>query len=246
MVVETCFTTMKSLLLLAVLLFAGTTSRATIVINNFDFETGGLSDGFYSAFPGVAPIGWSITPSGSPTGSFYGYLNPLNDAYPGTTGLPGVVGTMVGPNVFYFGDLEHGFGLGQTLAESFTANTSYNLTVAWGIRVDAQFAADLRMTLSAGGNLLAQQTFLASSYLANAGTFFDVTLPYTWNPADAALVGTPLSIAFFEEGSGFEVDIDNVRLTATAVPEPGTWLTGLLLVGGSFWWHRRRKLAQVS
>ena len=231
---------MRNLLFLTVLLCAGMNSRAAIVINNFDFETGGLADGLNSAFPGVAPIGWSITPGGSPTGVFYGYYNPLNDGYPGTTGLPGVVGTMVGPNVFYFGDLERGFGLAQTLSENFTANTSYNLTVAWGIRLDSQFASDLRMTLSAGANLLAQQTFLASSYLSNAGTFFDVTLPYTWNPAHSAFVGSPLTIAFFEEGSGFEVDIDNVRLSATPVPEPGTWVTAVLLASGAGWWHRRR------
>lgn len=231
---------MKSVLLLAVLFFAGIDSRATIVINNFDFETGGLPDGFNSAFPGVAPTGWSITPGGSPSGSFYGYYNPLNDGYPGTTGLPGVVGTMVGPNVFYFGDLERGFGLSQILSDSFTANTSYNLTVAWGIRSDSQFAGDLRMTLSAGANLLAEQTYLASDYLANAGTFFDVTLPYAWNPAHSAFVGSPLTIAFFEEGSGFEVDIDNVRLTS-AVPEPGTWVTAALLASGAVWWRRRRR-----
>jgi len=237
---------MKSLLLLAILLSAGINSRATIVINNFDFETGGLPDGAFSAFPAVVPTGWTLTPGGTPGGDFYGYFNPQNPAYPGTTGLPGVVGTMSGPNVFYFGDLQSGYGLAQILSENFTANTDYNLTVAWGIRVDSQFAADLRMTLSAGANLLAQQTFLASSYLANAGTFFDVTLPYTWNPAHAAYVGTPLTIAFFEEGTGFELDIDNVRLTAAVVPEPGTWATGLLLAGGVAWWHHRRRISRAA
>lgn len=236
---------MKSILLLAILMSAGITSRAAIVINNFDFEAGGLPDGDFSnnfsINPAAAPTGWTLTPVGTPSGDFYGYFNPLNDAYPGTTGLPGVVGTMVGPNVFFFGDLERGFGLSQTLSDNFAADTSYNLTVAWGIRSDSQFAGDLRMTLSAGANLLAQQTFLASDYLANAGTFFDVTLPYTWNPAHSAFVGSPLAIAFFEEGSGFEVDIDNVRLSAAAVPEPGTWVTGLLLATGAAWWHRRRQ-----
>ncbi len=231
------------IILLSLFLMANIISgRATIVINNFNFENGGVPDGVNSAFPGVAPIGWATTMPGF-RGNFYGYFNPQNPAYPGTTGLPGVVGTMNGPNVFYFGDLERGVGLTQTLASNFTANTSYNLTVAWGIRVDSQFAADLRMTLSAGGNLLAQQTFLASSYLGNAGTFFDVTLPYNWNSAHSGFVGSPLVIAFFEEGSGFEVDIDNVRLTATAIPEPGTWVTGILLATGAAWWHRRRQAA---
>jgi hypothetical protein len=238
---------MKSLLLLAVLLFAGINSRATIVINNFDFETGGLPDGAFSNNPAAVPTGWTLTPVGTPAGAFYGYFNPENPSYPGTTGLPGVVGTMSGPNVFYFGDLERGYGLAQTLSENFTANTDYNLTVAWGIRVDSQFAADLRMTLSAGGNLLAEQTFLVSNYAGTyAGTFFDVSLAYTWNPAHTAYLGTPLTIAFFEEGSGFELDIDNVRMSAAAVPELGTWATGLLLAGGAAWWHRRRRISRAA
>jgi hypothetical protein len=226
--------------LISAFVIFGATSQASISINNYDFETGGVPDGFFSNNPAVVPTGWNITPVGA-AGAFYGYLNPQDDIYPGTTGLPGVTGTMAGPNVFYFGDLQRGFGLSQTLGANFAFETNYDLTVAWGIRLQTQFAADLRMTLSVAGNILADRTYLANDYKTTyAGTFFDVTLPYAWNASHSPLVGSPLTITFFEEGENFELDIDNVRLTSSPVPEPSTYAL-LLMTGAGLLWLRKRR-----
>lgn len=235
------FRSMKKFLVIAALIATSATSPANILINNFDFETGGVPDGFFSNNPPVVPTGWSLTPGGPVGGVFYGYFNPLNDAFPGTTGLPGVTGTMSGPNVFYFGDLESGFGLTQTLGTDFAAETNYDLTVAWGIRLQPEFAKDLRMTLSVEGTVLADRTFLATDYIPTyVGTFFDVTLPYNWNASHASLVGNPLTITFYEVGGGGEVDIDNVRMTSTAVPEPSTYALLVMTGAGLLWLKRRR------
>ena len=124
-------------ILVAVALMAPLAEAATISIVNGDFETGGLADNSNSAFPGVIPTGWSAVPGAGPSGSFFGYYNPVNDAggyVSGVSGSPGITGTMAGPNVFYFGSSTNGQGIQQTLSATFLANTDYTLTVARGTR----------------------------------------------------------------------------------------------------------------
>lgn len=191
-------------------------AQTLIPITNPDFETGGrVSDGFSS--PGVIPSGWSGV--GGPGGAFYGYYNPDNSAYTGTAGNF-AIGTMAGPNTFYFGSAGDGQGIEQTLSTPFAADTSYTLTLAVGERKDG-FMASVQMDLFAGASLLATTTV----HNPTADTFADFSLTYNANPANNGLAGQALRIRFLEIDNrgpnGFEVDIDNVRLTS--VPEPSTY-----------------------
>jgi len=205
---------------------------ATISIVNGDFETGGLADNSNSAFPGVIPTGWVAVPGAAPSGGFFGYFNPVNDAggyVSGVSGTPGVTGTMAGPNVFYFGSSSSGQGIQQTLAATFTANTDYTLTVARGTR-NSNFNNTLRMSLLVGSTVLTTRD-VAPEPSGSRGTFLDYFTTYTYSAADAGLVGQALIVRFQEiDNPGnpqFEVDIDNVRLSA--VPEPGS--ASLLILG---------------
>ena len=203
---------------------------ATISIVNGDFETGGLIDNRNSAFPGVIPTGWSAVPGAGPSGDFYGYYNPINDAggyVSGVSGSPGITGTMAGPNVFYFGSSISGQGIQQTLTATFLANTDYTLTVARGTR-NSIFNNTLRMSLLAGSTVLTTRDVAPEPALSR-GTFLDYSTTYTYSVANAGLVGQALTIRFLEiDNPGnpqAEVDIDNVRL----VPEPSS--ASLLILG---------------
>jgi hypothetical protein len=200
--------------------------QVTIPITNFDFETGGVSDGQFSNSPGVIPTGWSA--AGAINGSFYGYFNPNDSSYTGTTGS-GTTGTMSGPNVFYFGSAATGQGIEQTLNTAFAIDTDYALTLAVGARNGGGMAS-VQMDLLAGSTVLATGTFNNSTL----DSFDDFQVTYNANPANNGLAGQPLTVRFLEidnqGGVGTEMDIDNARLTA--VPEPSFYaaVTGLGLV----------------
>ena len=212
---------------------------ATLTIANFDFETGGLADNSNSASPGVIPTSWQAVPGAGPSGSFYGYYNPVNDPggyTTGVTGSPGITGTMSGPNVFYFGSATNGQGIQQTLSSTFSLSTDYTLTVARGTR-NSIYNNTLRMQLFAGSILLTSRD-VAPEPSGSRGTFMDYSTTYTAsvfnNAANTGLVGQSLMIRFLEiDNPGnpqAEVDIDNVRLVSAAgVPEPSS---GMLLVAG--------------
>lgn len=210
---------------------------ASVAITNHNFETGGLGDNKNSAFPGVIPTGWSVATGGT-AGDFFGYYNPVDDpgGYQNVSSSPGTTGTMDGPNVFYFGSLENGQGIQQTLTEKFALNYIYTLTVSRGTR-NSEFNNTLRMELLAGTTVLATRDVAPGT----PGTFEDYSVSYDFsvgenNTDNAGLVGQALTIRFLEVGANFEVDIDNVRLSA--VPEPTTSL--LLALGAMFALRRRR------
>ena len=217
-------------ILLVGALVAPQANAVTISIVNGDFETGGLIDNRNSAFPGVIPTGWSAVPGAGPSGDFYGYYNPINDAggyVSGVSGSPGITGTMAGPNVFYFGSSVSGQGIQQTLTATFLANTDYTLTVARGTR-NGIYNNTLRMMLLAGSTVLTSRD-VAPEPAGSRGTFLDYSTTYTYSVANAGLVGQALTIRFLEiDNPGnpqAEVDIDNVRL----VPEPSS--ASLLILG---------------
>jgi hypothetical protein len=234
----------KTLQILTISLALVASGRAaTISIVNGDFETGGLIDNRNSAFPGVIPTGWSAVPGAGPSGDFYGYYNPINDAggyVSGVSGSPGITGTMAGPNVFYFGSSISGQGIQQTLTATFLANTDYTLTVARGTR-NSIFNNTLRMSLLAGSTVLTTRD-VAPEPAGSRGTFLDYSTTYTYSAANAGLVGQALTIRFLEiDNPGDprgEVDIDNVRLSA--VPEPSS-ASLLGLAGAAFFLRRRQK-----
>lgn len=214
-------------------------------VANSDFETNGVTDGIFTNSPGVTPTDWTLETGGGAVGSFFGYWNPQNSAYANTTGSPGVNGSMLGPNVFYFGSLETNQGLSQTISgATFEAGTDYTLTVAMGTRLDFAVMGDMRMSLYAGSTEIASTVILASNYATalTAGTFADQSLTYIYSSADGDLDGQALTISFIAMDNGKELDIDNVRLEA--IPEPAT--AGLAALSAIVLCFRPRRRAQLA
>lgn len=219
-------------------------AQTTVLINNADFEAGGLaSDGFTNT-PGVIPVDWTAVASGL-GGAYYGYYNPDDAAYTGTTGS-GTLGSMLGANVFYFGSAGDGEGIEQTLADTFEADTDYALTVAVGTRKGGLAStAELTMQLVAGSTVIASQTVRNPT----ADSFADFTLNYDSSAQGmtfSSAWGQALTVRFLENDDTFagEMDLDNVRLTFTPVPEPSTLALlagGGLLVGARAWRRRTRR-----
>lgn len=213
-----------SLIATAALMASQQVVAADITVVNGDFETGGLATDGFSNNPGVIPTGWSA--AGPIDGAYFGYFNPDNGAYTGTTGGTATTAGMVGANAFYFGSATTGQGIQQTLTAVLQEGFSYDLTVALGARKGAQTStASLDMRILAGSTVIAQQVVGSTTY----DSFADFTLSYVYTSADSDLIGQNLTIQLLEDDvlqSG-ELDIDNVRFTATAVPEPAT--AGLVL-----------------
>ena len=207
----------------------GPLHAASIAVANFNFEIGGGPDNSFTNNPGVIPTGWTAI-GGGLSGSFYGYFNPDNSTYTGTSGVPGTIGTMDGPNVFYFGSALPGQGIQQTVGANYEADTNYNLTVAVGTRILALNQNDLEVQLLAGSTVVANEIFTPGV----SSSFTDRSLIHLADAGNVALYGQPLTIRFLERGTNFEVDIDNVRLTSTPVPEPSSVILLLSLAGASF------------
>jgi len=126
--------------------------------------------------------------------------------------------------------------MSQTLTETLQANTRYALNVgigniASGTATNGTFF-DLdgfpgyRVDLSAGGTVIAQDNNSQAGLIAE-GAFGNSTVTFASGAAPAQL-GQPLQIRLVNlnqvdamfPNANLEVDFDNVRLTATAVPEP--------------------------
>jgi hypothetical protein len=225
------------------------THATSLTIVNSDFETGGFAtDDSFSNTPGAVPFGWTAV-DGFINPAFFGYYNPNNGAYLGTTGGSAVAANMSGPNVFYFGTAVTGQGIQQTLADTFAANTDYSLTFALGSRLNnSAHTASLDVRLLAGSTVIASDTFRNATF---DGTFANFSLNYTATAGHSALAGQALTIKFLENDANlpanpnYEVDIDNIRLNATpsasAVPEPSTYaaIFGVLALGAAA--YRRRQ-----
>lgn len=128
-------------------------------------------------------------------------------------------------------------GISQTLSSSLAAKTLYTLKVDVGntagknplLPVPELFKGfpGYEVQLLAGGNILATESALTPA----EGTFGTSVLSFVAG-ADNPNLGTSLQIRLINKnaGAGANVDFDNVRLEATAVPEPASVL-GLLAFG---------------
>jgi hypothetical protein len=192
--------------------FAISDARAySISITNAGFEDPILED---DDFTDNEIPGWIGTDTSS-EGRF-GVYNPSTVAFPNEA--------PEGENIGY---LESG-SLSQTLSERLKANTTYNLSAQIGSSFYDPIE-DFSMQLLAGETILAQAIAPVPADLE----FTEVTLSYT-ALADNPFLDRLLTIRFVENGlinEGSEVSIDDVRLTATPVPEPIA-TTGLLITAG--------------
>jgi hypothetical protein len=212
---------MKAMLFVSLVLvgvvMAGPASAASIPITNFSFEDPPQADGGFTIGPVVT--GWVVTGSS-------GVFNP-------TAGQLSQ-GPTDGLQVGYSN--ETGLGLSQTLTGVvLTANTLYTLKVDVQSRSDAatEKGSTLQLT-TAGGFVLASN----SVGPLPASTNFLLTTIFSPLPGDTHF-GQTLRIALVAAGT--QSDWDNVRLDATAVPEPATmFLGGIGLV--AFGYAARRRL----
>jgi hypothetical protein len=180
--------------------------------------------------------------------AFYVGANPATNPANNGPGYPGIVGQNLG---FIFGQTSGtpaGTGLMQTLTATFQPNTQYTLTVAEGDRNGSTALGFLgsQIELLAGSTVIASATDVAGPA---PGSFKDQVAFLASSNALPALFGQALTIALLTTTPGSSpngtigpaTDWDNVRLDATAVPEPASIaLIGTAAVMGFGWWWRRR------
>lgn len=210
-------------------------ARAVLLtIQNAGFESPYISNNTFNVnAPG--PLGWSAYGSINHNNRSIGVVNPTGSTlYPG--GAPegrnvGVVFLLDNANnQAQFAGIES--GLVQTLSVTLQTNTRYTLTLEIGNMANAvpnpQPPTEVtftgfpgyRVDLLAGGQVIASDN---NSLLPAEGTFltsqFDISIG-----ASHALAGQALGIRLvnLNAGPGVEVNFDDLRLDATAIPEPAT------------------------
>jgi len=233
-------------LLAATLLFRPAIAAATLLtVTNPSFENPATGPATFVVSTTAGPFGWSAynTTAANNQRSF-GVWNPA-------TTLSYVNGAPHGANigvVFLMnttGIAEA--GLQQTLAATLQLSTQYTLTVEVGNFSPADngpfaFAGfpGYRVDLLAGGTVIASD---ANTLAPGEGIFATSTVTFT-TLGSHPQAGQTLGIRLVSlNGPGTEVNFDNVRLDATAVPEPTTaFLSFLGLLAATF--RRPRRAAR--
>lgn len=196
----------------------------------------------------------SITGGGAGGTYFIGTLTPTAPTF-FTAGAP--EGQRVGIAFNYSNSGGQGeYGMQQTLTDTLQANTTYMLdveignitsgTAQNGSFFDLSGFPGYRVDLLAGGVILAQDNNSLAGSIAE-GEFETTTVSFTTGSTHAQL-GQALQIRLvnlnvIDPGSpnaDLEVDFDNVRLDASAVPEPGSF-AALAMCLGIAALRRRRK-----
>jgi hypothetical protein len=219
----------KPLSLALIFLLGGVTASsraATLPVANFSFESPLLADGDFTN--GIVVDGFTLSGAG--------VQNATNSQFPGTSGdNPGNLPATAEGKQFAFLNGGAANVVYQDVGD-LSANTVYTLTIALGSRLD-QANGSIYLGFQNGinnidGTLLSLSSPLQSP-TAFSGTFRDVTFSFT----------TPSSVSgdltiFIQNVDDTPNVIDNVRLTAVAVPEPAS-LALLLGGGGLLLWRSR-------
>jgi hypothetical protein len=209
--------------------------------------------------------GWSLYDPGNITTGGAGpgfYIGTLTPQQPNPVTQPGVYtffpagapeGQRVGIAFNYANTATGPYGLQQTLAATLTPHTTFTLQVdvgniASGTAVDGTFFnlsgfPGYRVDLLAGGQVIASNLNLVS---IAEGQFATVTVQLNVGATHDQL-GQQLGIRLVNlnavdpaaPSADREVDFDHVRLTATAVPEPG--VAGAVALIACGWCSRRRR-----
>ena len=161
-----------------------------------------------------------------------------NGPIPGWTSVGGEQGSWQPSSAYFSSPVPNGsivaysnFGtISQTLTASLIPNTTYNLTVDVGHRLDG-LVNNYMIELFAGTTLL--QSLSGSNGVITPGTFAAESLTYT---SGSVVPSGNLDIVLFTAGP--QVDFDNVQLT-NSVPEPAS-LTLLAAGLGLILFFRRR------
>ena len=244
---------MKSFLVRLVLAAAGCgfggplAAQVALTIVNPGFEANTVT-GPQAFDTTITPTGWTTY---DPTGVLGRDYSDVGVLKPGGTSLY-AAGAPEGNNVAIVflwpqnaADDNRAVGLQQTLAATLQAATRYTFSVQVGnIASDGSGSYSLsgfpgyRVELLAGATLLAQD----QNAVAPADGFFSpVTIEFTTGGSPAGQ-GEAITIRLLNLGvpnSGIEVNFDDVRLTATAIPEPAAGAAVAAVAALGVAWRRR-------
>ncbi|TWU02037.1 PEP-CTERM sorting domain-containing protein [Neorhodopirellula pilleata] len=263
MIIQPTKSTSSSLALIVAVAAAcwiGRCDAAVVTVTNPGFEDiSGESP--FNEFTFGPLNGWGLyDPGGITNGGAGGtyYIGTLTPNPPTNFTNGASEGQRVAIAFNFFGSGGQGeYGLQQTLTETLQANTSYSLQVdigniASGTAQNGQFFnldgfSGYRVDLLAGGVLLAQDNNSLFGAIAE-GQFGTSVVNFNTGTSHAQL-GETLQIRLVNLNqvdpsfplADLEVDFDNVRLNASAVPEPSSIaVLGCLVCG---WALRRRHRA---
>ena len=211
------------------ILLALPAGAATIAISNHSFEAPSVGDGSVT----FSTTGWTLFNAGGGIPSS-GIFNPNDTWFSGSTG--GTPAGADGTNVLttYTGGATGAIaGVYQTIAGTpLTAGQTYTMTVAIGDyknqTPNGWHLAISTSSMSLGSYLVDYSPTNGNALLTN-DAFTDFSVQYTATGLESQ-IGQNLRITIWGQNHGTEggthVAFDNVRLTATAIPEPSAALLG--------------------
>ena len=218
----------------------GVAEAALLTVNNPSFESPVTAAATFTGAQASGPSSWTVYNSGATNSDrFFGVWNPsTTNSF--VSGAPdGVnVGVVFLQNTTNLAEA----GLQQVLSATLAVSTEYNLRVEVGNFSPADpgpfnFVGfpGYRVDLFAGSTLLASDN---NTLAPGEGIFATSVVSFTTG-ATHANAGQPISIRLVNlNGAGTEVNFDNVRLDAVAVPEPMSVCLGL---AGMFGLRSRRR-----
>ena len=203
-------------------------NAASVAINNSSFENPTTAAGTFTGGQASGPAGWTVYNSGATNNMrFFGVWNPATtNSF--VSGAPdgANVGVVFLENTTNIAEA----GLQQSLADTLQLSTQYTLTVDVGNFSDVDGGSfdftgfpGYRVELFAGSTLLASDI----NTLSPGEGIFETSVVSFSTGSSHANAGEALAIRLVNlNGAGTEVNFDDVRLDATAVPEPSALLLG--------------------